>query len=442
MRNTLTLLLAGLLAAPLACAAPASGETTLANGLRVIVQEDHRSPVVTTQVWYRVGSVDEPAGRTGISHVLEHMMFKGTREVPAGEFARIVSRFGGEHNAFTSRYYTGYYQDYDASRLTVALALEADRMRQLVIDDGEFRKEIEVVREERRMRVEDSPVSVAMEKFRAVAMPGNPAGNPVIGWATDLDAITPDDLREWYDTWYAPNNATLVVVGDVRMQDVFHLAEKYFGPLKSRRVPAALAPRTAPQPGLRRMKLQVPVRVPTLVMAWNMPSLATAGEPRDAWALTVMASILDGGRSSRFSRDLVRKRKLASSMGASYDLLDRGDGVFQVSAVPAGEHTLADLESAVRESIKALRDKPPTDDELARVKAQVVSALVYQQDSLSGQAGLIGSLATQGHDWRLKDTWADRVMEVTGADVQRVARRYFGDDTLAVAEILPEAKKP
>lgn len=423
-----------------ATSAPAipAQEKTLANGLRIIVQEDHRAPVVMTQVWYRVGSTFEPPGLTGISHVLEHMMFKGTTDVGPGELSKLVSRFGGENNAFTTANYTGYYQYYDKSRLPLAMALEADRMRQLVIDDAEFRKEIEVVREERRMRIEDNPSSSAWEKIRAVAFLGTPAGQPVIGWPDDLANITPQSLRDWYDNWYAPNNAVLVVVGDVGSNEVFRLAEQYFGALKSRRIQPVAVPRTPANPGLRELTLPVPVRVPTLAMAWNVPSLMTADpKTNDAWALSVLAGVLDGGMSARFERELVRNRKVASAAGAGYDALDRGDGLFQVRAVPATGRSLDDLKKAVRETIAALRDKPPTDDELARVKAQVVAELVYQQDSLSGQAQLIGSLAATGYDWRLKDTWADNVMKVTAADVTRVARTWLVDDRLTVARIVP-----
>ncbi len=434
------LLLAATIAATLS--GPATGATaheqTLANGLRVIVQEDHRAPVVMAQVWYRVGSTWEPPGLTGISHVLEHMMFKGTRQVGPGELARLVGRFGGEHNAFTSTHYTAYYQYYDKSRLPLALALEADRMRELQIDENEFRKEIEVVREERRMRVEDNPTSTAWEKVRATAFLGTPSGQPVIGWADDLANIGVDDLRDWYDTWYAPNNAILVVVGDVKAEDVFRMAQQQFGALKSRRVRAAPVPRTPPSPGLREMTLPVAVRVPTLAMNWNVPSLMTADSGgNDAWALSVLAGVLDGGMSARFERELVRNRKVAASAGAGYNPLDRGDTLLTVHAVPANGRTLDDLKKAVREIVANLRDKPPADDELARVKAQVVAELVYQQDSLAGQAQLIGALATMGYDWRLKDSWADNIMKVTAADVQRVARTWLVDDRLTVARIVP-----
>ncbi len=421
-----------------ASSAAAAQEKTLANGLQVIVQEDHRAPVVMTQVWYRVGSTYEPPGLTGISHVLEHMMFKGTRDVGPGELAKLVGRFGGEHNAFTTADYTGYYQYYDKSRMALALALEADRMRQLVLDDNEFRKEIEVVREERRMRIEDNPSSAAWEKIRAVAFLGTPPGQPVIGWPSDLANITTAALRDWYDTWYAPNNAVLVIVGDISADTALHQAEQYFGPLKSRHVQPVSVPRIPDNPGLRELTITVPVRIPTLAMTWNVPSLMTANTTsNDAWALSVLAGVLDGGMSARFERELVRNRKVASAAGASYNALDRGDSLFHVHAVPASGRSLDELKKAVREVVEALREKPPTEDELARVKAQVVAELIYQQDSLSGQAQLIGALAATGYDWRLKDTWADNIMKVTANDVMRVARTWLVNNRLTVAQIMP-----
>ncbi|MFZ5699034.1 MAG: M16 family metallopeptidase [Pseudomonadota bacterium] len=437
----LILLLAFSLSGATTFAAPsaaASQEKTLANGLQVIVQEDHRAPVVMTQVWYRVGSTYEPPGLTGISHVLEHMMFKGTRDVGPGELAKLVGRFGGEHNAFTTADYTGYYQYYDKSRMALALALEADRMRQLVIDDNEFRKEIEVVREERRMRIEDNPSSAAWEKIRAVAFLGTPPGQPVIGWPSDLANITPAALRDWYDAWYAPNNAVLVIVGDISADDAFRQAEQYFGPLKSRHVQPVSVPRIPDNPSLRELTITVPVRVPSLAMTWNVPSLMTANTTsNDAWALSVLAGVLDGGMSARFERDLVRNRKVASAASAGYNALNRGDGLFQVHAVPGNGHSLDALQKSVREIVEALRDKPPTEDEMARVKAQVVAELIYQQDSLSGQAQLIGALAATGYDWRLKDSWADNIMKVTANDVMRVARTWLVTNRLTVAQIMP-----
>lgn len=434
----LRLLLVAVLALPALSGAATTVEKTLPNNLRVIVQEDHRAPVVLVQVWYRVGSTYETPGLTGISHVLEHMMFRGTHTVPPDEFARIVGRFGGEQNAFTSLHHTAYYQYYDKSRLPLAFALEADRMRQLVIDDALFRKEIEVVREERRSRVEDNPLSTAWERMRAVAFLGMPSGQPVIGWSEDLANIAPADLRAWYDTWYAPNNATLVVVGDVKAEEVIALATRYFGPLKSRAVPRVAPPRLPASPGKRELTLAVPARVPTLGMAWNVPSLMTAdAKGNDAWALAVLAGVMDGGLSARFERELVRKQRVAASIGAGYDALDRGDTLFTVNGVPANGRSLDDLHKAVRAVIASLRDKPPADDELARVKAQVIAELVYQQDSLAGQAHLLGSLVTEGYDWRMKDKWADYVAQVTPADVQRVARQYLTDDRLTLARILP-----
>lgn len=439
-RSLLPALALALLASPASAGSPAS-EKRLSNGLRVIVQEDHRAPVVTVQAWYRVGAANEPAGRTGISHLLEHLMFRGTREVPPGEFARIVSRFGGDHNAFTSSHYTAYYQNYDKSRLPLALALEADRMRQLLLDETEFRKERDVVIEERRQRVEDNPVAFARERLRLAAMPGNPSGQPVIGWPEDLAAITLDDLRQWYETWYAPNNAILVVAGDVDPAGVFRLAEQYFGGLRARRLPRSPLPQGIASPGLRDVTVPVPVAMPSLSMTWNVPSLQTAdATANDPWALSVLAGILDGGLSARLETRLVRQRRIAASVGAGYSSLDRGDTLFSISATPAGKETLDSLRKAIGELLDSLRKEGPDPAELDRVKAQVVAELVYQQDSLGGQANLIGMLAAIGHDWRLKDQWAEHIRAVSATDVQRVLERYFTDSRLTIGRIVPSGE--
>jgi len=250
--------------------------------------------------------------------------------------------------------------------------------------------------------------------------------------------ITVTHLRDWYDTWYAPNNAVLVIVGDISADDAFRQAEQYFGPLKSRHVQPVSVPRIPDNPGLRELTITVPVRVPSLAMTWNVPSLMTANTTsNDAWALSVLAGVLNGGMSARFERELVRNRKVASAASAGYNALNRGDGLFQVHAVPGNGHSLDALQKAVREIVEALREKPPTEDELARVKAQVVAELIYQQDSLSGQAQLIGALAAAGYDWRLKDSWADNIMKVTANDVRRVARTWLVNNRLTVAQIMP-----
>ncbi|HEX4869763.1 MAG TPA: pitrilysin family protein, partial [Moraxellaceae bacterium] len=297
------LLLAG--AVPGLARAAATTEFTLANGLKVVVREDHRAPVLAVQVWYRIGSAFEPDGLTGMSHALEHMMFKGTARVPAGEFSRVVSLYGGTDNAFTTDDYTAYYQVYTADKLPLALELEADRMRNLVLRPEDFAQEIRVVMEERRLRTDDSPDGVAGERFLSLAYLTSPSRVPTIGYMRDLEKMTLEDLRRWYDTWYAPNNATLVVAGDVDPAVVRAQAERFFGPLAPRALPAVRVPRELPEPGDRFLSLQLPAKVPALYLGFNVPSLNTA-PAGDAEALRMLAGVLDEGFSARLETRLVR----------------------------------------------------------------------------------------------------------------------------------------
>lgn len=425
------------LAAPLSAATPSVHEHTLDNGLKVIVKEDHRAPVVVSQVWYKVGSSYEHNGITGVSHVLEHMMFQGTKTHPPGEFSRIIASHGGRENAFTSRDYTAYFQQLEKDRLEVSFELEADRMRNLALNDEFFQKERRVVMEERRLRTEDNPQALTAERFNAVAYLTSPYRNPVIGWMEDLQRLTLQDLQSWYESWYAPNNATLVVVGDVRPDEVFALAQKHFGVLERRPVPAAAPPLEVEQRGLARLTVKVPAELPYLIMGYKTPVLKTAGETWEPYALEVLAGILDGGASARFARELVRGQQVAAGAGAGYNLYARGDGLFTLSGTPAQGRTMEELEQALREQVRRVREEPVTAAELERVKAQVVAGNVYERDSLFYQAMQIGILETVGLDWRVADEYVDRVKAVTAEQVQQVARKYLKDESLTVAVLDP-----
>lgn len=396
----------------------------LDNGLRVIVQEDRRAPVVITQVWYRVGSADEEPGRTGLSHLLEHMMFKGTPQVPAGEFSRLVSHVGGDDNAFTTDQYTVYYQEHLADRLDLALALEADRMRGLRLDPAAFASELQVVMEERRLRTDDNPQGLAMERFQAMAHVVNPERIPTIGWMTDLQALTVDDARAWYDRWYAPNNATLVVVGAVSPAEVEALARKHFGALPARALPRRGAIRELPEPGERELRLQLPGQVPALYLAWNWPGLASAATPDEAYGLRLLAGILDEGLSARLERRLVRAGK-AVAVRSGYDMLARGDTLFTITALPAGELSLEDLRAAVLAETEVLAREPVAPDEIARVIANLVASNVYGRDDISAQAQLLGQLDANGLPLDWADTLPARLAAVTPAQLQALAQRYL-----------------
>lgn len=414
-------------------------EFDLDNGLKLIVKEDHRAPVVVSQVWYKVGSSYEHNGITGISHVLEHMMFKGTKNLKPNEFSQIIADNGGEHNAFTGQDYTAYYQKLHKDRLEVSFKHESDRMRNLIIDEEELFKERDVVAEERRMRTDDNPQSLLRESFNATAFMSSPYHHPVIGWMSDIQNYQADDLRDWYQKWYAPNNAIVVVVGDVEPQAVLALAKQYFGPLKPETI-ADLKPQTeVEQKGIRQIKVKAPAELPYLMMGWKVPSVTTVAE-ENAWepyALEVLAGILDGGNSARFAKELVREQQVATSVGAGNSLFSRLQDLFMVAGTPANGHTVADLEKAVREQIDMLKQTPVTEEELDRVKAQVVAQSVYEKDSVFYQAMQIGMLETIGLDWMDGEKYVDNVKAVTAEQVQAVANKYFVDDSLTIAELVP-----
>ena len=286
---------------------PTVHEYKLANGMKVIVKEDHRAPVVVSQVWYRAGSMDELNGTTGVAHVLEHMMFKGTKAVPAGEFSKQIAAAGGRENAFTSRDYTAYFQQLQKSKLALSLKLEADRMHNLVLSPKEFAKEIKVVMEERRLRTDDKPQALVYEKLMAAAYQAHPYHHPIIGWMNDLENMTADDARDWYRRWYAPNNATLVVVGDVKPQEVLKLAERYFGKIKPVALPQRKPQAEPEQRGIKRVTVKAPAKLPYLAMGYHAPALRDPDKDWEPYALEVLAGVLDGNASARLNQALVRR---------------------------------------------------------------------------------------------------------------------------------------
>ncbi len=443
-RSATSLLLAALCLPLSAFAADAqpTQEFTLANGLKVVVREDHRAPVVVSQVWYKVGSSYETPGQTGLSHALEHMMFKGSAKMKPGQASLILRELGAEENAFTSDDYTAYYQVLARDRLPVAFELEADRMASLRLPPEEFRSEIEVIKEERRMRTDDKPSSLAYERFKAMAYPGSGYGTPTIGWMADLQRMSVEELRHWYETWYTPNNATLVVVGDVTVAEVKTLAERYFGPIPSRAIPTAKAPLELAEPGERRIRLYLQTQLPSLMMGFNVPSLATAEKPRDVHALRLISALLDGGYSARLPTQLERGEELVSGASASYDAYNRGDSLFMLSATPNVQtgKTLAQAEAGLWRQLEALKTTAPTAAELQRVRAQVIAGLVYERDSISSQASTIGQLESVGLSWKLMDADLAAIEAVKPDDIQQAARTYFTRERLSVAEVLPKEK--
>ncbi|MBK8957936.1 MAG: insulinase family protein [Proteobacteria bacterium] len=436
------------LSCALACvSAPAATRTheyMLDNGLKLLVQEDHRAHVAVVQVWYRVGSSYEHDGITGVSHALEHLMFKGTPRYAAGKFATTVAAHGGRQNAFTSSDYTAYYEEWSADNVELSFDLEADRMRNLVIDEETFKKEINVVLEERRLRTDDSPQSLAVEATQAVAYLTSPYRYPVIGWEADIKQMSAADLRAWYQRWYGPNNAIVVVVGDVDPDAVHALAKKYFGPLaKSDIAPPKARPEIA-QNGTKRVTLNSSkARVPYLVMGYKAPVLAQAMrgegvEESEAYALDVLAAMLTGDNSARLKRELVRGREIAAEVSAGVETAARLPTLFTFNAVPAQGVSLEKLEQAIVEQIDQLASHPPTAAELERIKTQVVADTVFERDSMMHEAMTLGALEAVGLGWKVRDTYVDKIEAVTAEQVLAVAKKYLVPAGLTVAYLKPE----
>lgn len=413
-------------------------EYMLDNGLKIVVREDHRSPLVVSQVWYKVGGSYEHAGSTGISHALEHMMFRGTPIHPAGQFSRLIAEVGGQQNAFTGHDYTAYYQQLAVSNLPLCFELEADRMQNLSLAQDAFEKELKVVQEERRLRTEDNPDAKAHEHFYAASFINNPYQHPVIGWMTDISALSVGDLRAWYQSWYGPNNATLVVVGDVKPHEVFELAKKYFGPLKPITVPTFKRPEEPPYVGERRINVSLPAEVSRLFMGYNVPVIRTASESWEPYALLVLTLALDGGNSSRFSENLLRKQAVAANIQSWYNPFSLFSSQLGFSATPTEGHSLTELEAAFLAEIDRLQKTPLEESELKRIKAITLANELFKQDSIEEQANKIGSLETVGLSWRLFDSYKEQVQAVTAEQVQLVARKYLLPERRTIAYLTPQ----
>jgi zinc protease len=430
------------LPAPASTAKPGAADEVvtreLANGLRVMVKPDRRAPVVVSMVWYRIGSVDEQNGATGVAHVLEHMMFKGTRTVPAGEFSRLIAAAGGRDNAFTGRDYTSYFQTLHKSQLPLSFRLEADRMANLVLAPEEFAKELKVVMEERRWRTDDRPQSVVYERLLATALTAHPYRNPVIGWMSDLENLSIEDTRRFYDLWYAPNNATLVVVGDVQPEEVFALAERHFGPIPRKALPPRKPQDEPPQLGIKRITVKVPAEQPQVLMAYRVPRLVKPAEEWEPYALDMLESVLSGNAAARLPQQLVKTERLATSAGASHEGVGRGPGFFYLSGAPVSGRSASDMEQGLRREVQRVIEEGVTDEELNRVKAQAIAAKVYQRDSMFYQAYQIGWMETIGLSHRDLDVFIEKLQQVTSEQVREVARKYLVDDVLTVAYLDPQ----
>lgn len=431
------LLASALFSASLAAHAQEVKEFMLQNGMKIIVKEDHRAPTVAHMVWYKVGSIDEVNGLTGISHALEHMMFKGTKKYKAGEFSRLVASLGGRENAFTSRDYTAYYQQVEKSRLEAVMALEADRMNNLQFNKDEFAKEIRVVMEERRWRTEDQPMGLLAESLNAATFMAHPYHHPVVGWMSDLENMTITDIAAWYHRWYAPNNATMVVVGDVDASRVKELAEKYYGKFAKKTL-MPTRPQVEPeQRGIRRTSVKAPAENPYVALAFKVPALRDVEKDDDVYALSVLAAVLDGYDNARLTAKLVRTDKVANSVSASYDEIGRGPSTFTLGGRPAGTTDVVALEAMLRAEVDRIAQEGISEEELSRVKRQIIAGQIYKRDSTFGQAMELGATELSGISHRQLGRIVEKLKLVQAQQVQDVAKKYFGDDGLTVATLVP-----
>lgn len=431
---------------PVTAAAAQVSQFKLDNGLTVIVKPDRRAPTAVHMLWVRVGSMDEVDGASGVAHVLEHMMFKGSEQLAPGEFSRRVAALGGRENAFTSMDYTGYYQQVPANRLGDVMALEANRFAHSRYSDEEFDKELEVVKEERRSRTEDNPRALMFEQLRATTFIASPYRRPVIGWMGDLESLTAQDARDFFQRWYTPANAAVVVVGDVDPQQVLALAEQHYGGIASHAVPTR-KPRPEPeQRGLRRIEVKAPAEQALVALAFRVPqmtSLQPSPDNDDALALTVLSAVLDGYSGARLDRALTQgPDRVADSASAGNGLLGRGPQTFSLVGVPAAGKTAAQVEAALREQVARIAKEGVSEAELNRVKTQWVASEVYKRDSVMGQAQELGHYWIQGLPLDADAQLIERLRGVTAAQVQAVAQKYFGDDQLTVATLLPQPRDP
>lgn len=412
-------------------------EFRLNNGLKVLVKEDHRAPVAVSMVWYNVGSADEPGGITGVAHALEHIMFKGTPKYPLGIFSKTIAAVGGQENAFTNYDYTAYFEKVAADQLPISFELEADRMQNLILSKDEFMKEIKVIREERRLRTDDNPQALAFERYLATAHLSAPYHHPVIGWMSDLHQMTIEDLRAWYKRFYAPNNATLVVVGDVNPEKVHELAIQYFGKIGKQTHYIRRPQQEPPTLGKKFVEIHAPAQLPLLMFGYPVPSTSTAKIDWEPYALELITHILDGGESARFAKNLVRGSHVASGANAYYNLYTRYPTQFIFLGTPSQSHSLAEVKAAIQKEIKRLQNEPVSAAELKRIKTQIIAQKTFEKDSIFGQAMELGLLETIGLGWQAADKYTDNINAITAEQVQEVARRYFQDNSMTEAQLIP-----
>lgn len=430
-------------------------EFNLANGLRVLVKPDHRAPIAITMVWYKVGSADEIGGQTGLSHALEHMMFKGTPSIPAGKFSQIIAAHGGQDNAFTNQDYTAYFEKISARSLNTALRLEADRMSQLNLSADEFSKEIQVIQEERRLRIDNNPQALTIERFNATAYLSPAYQHPIIGWMSDLEHLQVPTLRKWYQKYYSPNNATLVIIGDVDPEKVKTRVEHYFGHIQRHVVPQRF-PQEEPKPlGIKQVEIHALAQQPILLMGFTTPSLGYLAQPAqpaqqqhtsttwEPYALEIIAAILDAGDNGRLTKSVVNGQHIAVTANAYYDLYTRYQTQFMLFAIPSTDHDLSELKQALLQEVDHLSTTLVSAKELKRIQTQLIAQKTFAQDSLFGQAMEMGLVETIGLNYRVIDEYNAQILSITPEQIMACAKKYLCKLCLTEARLYPtpQAKK-
>jgi zinc protease len=407
-------------------------ETVLSNGLKVILLENHKAPVVTFQVWYRVGSRNEAWGKTGLSHMLEHMMFKGTKKVGPEEFSRIIQENGGDDNAFTSSDYTAYFENISSDRLKVPIDLESDRMQNLILRESDFKTEQLVVMEERRMRTDDDPQSYLVEQLEAAAFQVSPYHWPTIGWMEDIRRFTIEDLKSYHQVYYNPANAFLVAVGDFKKEELLQTLKETFG-----RIPKGVSPvqerdKDLSQSGERRIFVKKEAQLPFLIMGYHIPNISSP----DSYALEVLSEILSGGKSARFYKDLVHDRQLVLGADADNSLLSHDPNLFTIYAEPLPGKDMSEIEKALDQEIDRIKQDPVGAQELQKAKNQIEAAFTYSQDSIFYQAMLLAQHEIVS-DWKAIDDYLPSIRRVTPEDIMRVAKSYLTPDNRTVGILIP-----
>ncbi|MEK6684302.1 MAG: pitrilysin family protein [Nitrospirota bacterium] len=438
MPSLFYLLLASFLFLPIAPAQARTLQTqTLANGLKVILVEEHKAPVVTIQVWYRAGSRNEVTGKTGLAHLTEHMMFKGTPKYGKGEFSRSIARVGGTENAFTGKDYTAYFENLSADQVGLALNLESDRMTNLLLDTKEFQLEREVVKEERRLRTDDDPQSLVVEHLFATAFLVHPYHAPIIGWMTDLNNLERNDVTAFYKRFYSPNNAILVIVGDIDPKKLLPKIQQTFGKVPKGFPVAPFRIAEPEQTGERRFVIKKEAQLPFVFAGYPVPNFFHP----DNYALGVLANILFSGKSSRLYRSLVYEKKLALDIGGDYPNLSANPDLFYIYGVPQPGRTADELEKALYAEIEKLKTEPVTDPELQKAKNQIEAGFIMGQDSNFYRAMQIGIAEAVGAGYAYQESYVENIQKVTKEDLGRAARTYLIEDRRTVGILLPQPRQ-